>query len=277
MILIVGILTGLVLSTQRKRRRKVFGLEMHNAGNIRDRYELWTEASSAIRIRFALDGVRLTRREIIEVVEAAETVAVPGAASPSPRRAPSGGGLGEKAKGLGRIGSSIAYTLSGIVRFLPASIRDPLQRGLSQYYRGKSQASRVSIASSRLSKTASRISDRTTPTGAAQSSPGQITRTAQVTRTVTLSGYQTPLVEPDEQLRVSVLVEPAKQHYQSHDYLLKVFSRSIELEGAPMVIAQKSIQIQGISLIRRILPFLLIYGLAVLGLFVLHWVLIMRF
>ena len=73
------------------------------------------------------------------------------------------------------------------------------------------------------------------------------------------------------------MVGPAKQHYQSRDYLLKVFSRSIELEGAPMVIAQKSIQIQGVSLIRRILPFLLIYGLAVLGLFVLQWILIMRF
>jgi VWFA-related protein len=275
-VLIVGILTGLVLNTQRRRRRKVFGLEVHNAGNIRDRYELWTEASGALRIRFALDGVPLTRREIIEVVEAAETVAVPG-------RTPSGGDLGDRAKELGGIGASIAYALSGIVRFLPASIRSPLQRGLSQYYRGQSQVSRVSITSSRLSKTAARISpgsgqrDSTQTAGAAQGSPGQITRTAQVTRTVTLSGYQTPLVEPDEQLQVSVLVEPARQHYQSRDYLLKVFSRSIELEGAPMVIAQKSIQIQGVSWIRRILPFLIIYGLAVLGLFVLQWVLIVQF
>ena len=136
---------------------------------------------------------------------------------------------------------------------------------------------RASIMSSRISRTASRISDGTTPAGADQSSPGQITRTAQVTRTVTLAGYQTPLVEPDEHLQISVLVDPAKQHYKSRDYLLKVFSRSIELEGAPMVIAQKSIQIQGVSLIRRIFPFLLIYGLAVLSLFVLQWVLPTRF
>jgi VWFA-related protein len=275
-VLAVGILTGLVLSTQRKRRRKVFGLEVHNAGNIRDRYELWTEVSSAIRVRFALDGVPLTRREIVEVVEAAETVAVPG-------RTPSRGDLGNRAKELGGIGASIAYALSSIVRLLPASIRGPLQRGLGQYYRGQSQVRQVSSASSRLSRTASRMSpdvgqrDSAQPAGAARSAPGQITRTAQVTRTVTLSGYQTPLVEPDEQLRISVLLDPAKQHYQSHDYLLKVFSRSIELEGAPMVIAQKSIQIQGVSLIRRILPFLLIYGLAVLSLFMLQWVLIMRF
>jgi VWFA-related protein len=282
-VLIAGILTGLVLSSQRKRRRKVFALEIHNAGNIRDRYELWTEASNALRIRFALDGVPLTRREIVEVIEAAETVAVPGAATSAPGRTPSGSGLGEKAKGLGGIGTSIARALSSIIRFLPASIRGPLQRGLGQYYRGQSQVRRASIASSRLSRTASRVSSKAgqrgsaQPDGAAQGAPGQITRTAQVTRTVTLAGYQTPLVEPDEQLWISVLLDPAKPHYQSRDYLLKVFSRSIELEGAPMVIAQKSIQIQGVSLIRRILPFLLIYGAAVLSLFALQWILTMRF
>jgi hypothetical protein len=91
---------------------------------------------------------------------------------------------------------------------------------------------------------------------------------------VTLGGYQTPLVEPDERLAISVWVDQAKQHFQSKDYLLKVFSRSIEQEGMPMVITQKSIQIQGVSLIRRILPFLLIYGFAILCLFVLQWVLV---
>jgi len=76
---------------------------------------------------------------------------------------------------------------------------------------------------------------------------------------------------------VDAIIDPARQHYQSSDYLLKVFSRSMELDEvqsrAPMVIAQESIQIQGVGLVRRIFPFLLIYGLALLSLFILQWIL----
>jgi hypothetical protein len=258
----------------------VFTLEIHNAGNIRDRYELWTETSSAIRIRFALDRVPLTRREIVERVEVAETVPVPSAARGGAARQ-GGGGLGKKARGLGGIGASIARGLSSIVRYLPASLRDPIQRSLSTYYRGQGQARHISSTASHLSQSASRVSSLSGPASATQQAQdgqsSQITRTAKVTRTVTLAGYQTPLVEPGEQLKIDTVVDPARQHYQSRDYLLKVFSRSIELEGAPLVIAQKSIQIQGIPLLRRILPFLLIYGFAILGLFALQWILAARF
>ena len=86
LVLAVGLLTGLVLNVQRNRRRKRFVLEVYNGGNIRDRYELWTETFDAIRVRFALDGVPLTQREIVERVEAAETVSVPSAGRAAPAR-----------------------------------------------------------------------------------------------------------------------------------------------------------------------------------------------
>jgi hypothetical protein len=280
LVLAVGVLTGLVFSTQRRHRRKRLLLEVHNAGNIQDRYELWTEALRAIKVGFALDGVPLTRREIV--------VPVPETEQEVSARAEGGGlgqgakGSGQGAKGLGKVGTSIARALSSIARYLPASIRTPVQRGLGTYHRGQSQVRRVSAASSRLSRAASRVSPKVGPGSSAQQAdarpagqvtPGTNSQGAQVTRTVTLAGYQTPIVEPDERVAMHVLVDPRKQHYRSRDYTLKVFSRSVELDGAPMVIAQRSIQIQGIPLLRRILPFLIIYGFAILGLFVLQWVL----
>jgi hypothetical protein len=289
-VLAVGVLTGLVLSSQRSHRRKVFQLELHNAGNIRDRYELWTEALGALKIRFALDGVPLTRCEIVETVEAAETVAVPasaptrGGGRAKERRG--GSGVREKVGVFSQIASGLAGTLMSIASILPASMRGPVQRVLGQYYRGQSRVRQVSAASGRVSSTVSRVAPKgaASPAAPAQAAsvrwarpataPGQITRTAQVTRTVTGSGYQTPLVQPNERLTVDMIIDPARQHYQSSDYLLKIFSRSIELEAASMVIAQESIQIQGVGLFRRIFPFLLIYGLALLSLLLLQWILI---
>lgn len=295
-VLATGALTGLVLSSQRSHRRKVFQLELHNAGNIRDRYQLWTEALGALKrragisIRFALDGVPLTRCEIVETVEAAETVAVSASApARGGRRAKErrgGGGVREKVGVFRQIASSIAGIFYSIASILPVSMRGPLQRVLGQYARGQARVTQVSAATGRVSSTVSRVAPKgaaspAVPAQAASTSaaaPGQITRTAQVTRTVTGSGYQTPLVEPDERLTVDAIIDPARQHYQSSDYLLKVFSRSMELDEAqsraPMVIAQESIQIQGVGLVRRILPFLLIYGLALLSLFILQWILI---
>ena len=288
-VLAAGALTGLVLSSQRSHRRKVFQLELHNAGNIRDRYQLWTEALGALKIRFALDGVPLTRCEIVEIVEAAETVAVSASAPTRGERRGKkrrgGGGVREKVGVFRQIASSIAGILYSIASILPVSMRGPIQRVLGQYARGQARLTQVSAATGRVGSTVSRVAPRdaalpaVSPQAAATSAavPGQITRTAQVTRTVTGSGYQTPLVEPDERLTVDAIIDPARQHYQSSDYLLKVFSRSMELDEvqsrAPMVIAQESIQIQGVGLVRRIFPFLLIYGLALLSLFILQWIL----
>jgi hypothetical protein len=284
-VLAVGVLTGLVLSTQRKRRRTIFQLHIRNAGNIRDRYELWTEAADAIKVHFARDGVPLTRREIMETISAAETVAVPATGAPAPGTPVASGreaGIGSKAKKASGFVRSIAQGLMSLSSILPTSIRSPIQRVLRTWYQGEAKVRQVSTASTRVSRTVSRVkpsgarpsvSQQATGAPPVAAPAGQITRTAHVTRTVTRAGYQTPLVEPDEHLGVDIVIDPIKQHYKSCDYLLKVFSRSIDLEDASMVIAQESIQIQGVSLFRRIFPFLLIYGVALLSLGILWLVL----
>jgi hypothetical protein len=284
-VLVAGVLTGLVFSAQRKRRRVVLQLTVHNEGNTGDSYELWAEAPRGIRARFARNGIPLTRRKVVLIEE--QTGSTPESTPASaPARSPGrGGDVGEKARGLAGLVSSMAYGLSSVLRFLPASMREPMQQGLSQFYRGRSRVQSASISASRLSRAAGRVApagaagraaagDTPAPVARPVAEPkGQVTHTSQAIRTIALPGYQTPLVAPGEQSAMEVLVDPTRQHYRSKDYVLEVLSRSINQESAPTVIAQRSVQMRGISLIRRVFPFLLVYGFAVLSLFILQRVL----
>ena len=61
----------------------------------------------------------------------------------------------------------MAYGLSSVLRFLPASMREPMQQGLSQFYRGRSRVQSASISASRLSRAAGRVAEETSKVVAA--------------------------------------------------------------------------------------------------------------
>jgi hypothetical protein len=69
-------------------------------------------------------------------------------------------------------------------------------------------------------------------------------------------------VEPGETLTIDLLIDPVKP-YQTQQRTFKVTSKSIELEDAPVVTEETSLQIVGVPWFRRLVPFLLLFGAAV--------------
>ena len=77
-------------------------------------------------------------------------------------------------------------------------------------------------------------------------------------------------------MTLDLRIDPVKP-YQARDYAFKVTSRSIEQEmdaaypEAPLVVEEKSLHVAGVPWVRRLLPFLFLYGAAIALPFIVFW------
>jgi VWFA-related protein len=283
---IIGLM--IIARAQKRRRLEVYQLGISNLGNVRSRYELWAEEPmGALEFQFALHGVNLPQRSMPQVTEAAigavvEAPAVPPVPASSPARpdsagaqraaSPAIGGVGQRAGKALRTGDAITRLVSSIGAVLPRSLGAPLQRAIRPVRQTQSTASRATRLPRQVTKVtrvmpasspARSAAQAARPMPASPAARGAAQPTGAPARPqavpVTPAPYpvgetwsQTPFVEPGETLALDLLIAPLNP-YQTHNYLFKVISRSLDQKDPPLVIEEGSAQIVGISWFRRLL------------------------
>jgi len=299
-VLVVGL--GLARSTgaaQEKRLYRTIRAELVNQGNARSRYELRADDPiNALNFEFSLNGSPLAQRQAVE----GSSVAVSAAPTPGPLvkqvpvTATSGASASKKAggamagvKGVLGIGTFLGGILGGIAPYMPAGVANSMTSLAMRLRGGEYAMSRVESNT----KTVKELSTGggygtgkgSTPTiesprGDAPASAQTQVVQGQTVATPTASGpvvpgltrvwAQTPVVEPGQTLAVTLTLRPVKPR-QTQQYFFRVVSQAIDAEGVAPIIEQGNLQIQGLSIMRRFLPFLVVMGMLVivLGLIVL--------
>ncbi len=277
---IVGVVVAViafttVLKWQRKRLRTICRLEIQNLGNVRSRYQLLAEEpAGALRFQFTLDGVNLHQRQVTQATERVEEPERGREEATRAKRvdqlAPSGSltGLERAQQTAGQakgISAAAASALGTVGALLPRSVGTPLRNWASQLRRQQAAVSRVEHAPrqvlSRILKSPGRTSRVRSLVSPARVTtlPPQTTGECQatpVTRTIVDAWAQTPFVEPGETLTVDLLIDPIERPRKTQHYPIVVTSRSIEQADAPLVVEEGSVQIEGVSWFRHLLPFL---------------------
>ncbi len=278
---VVVFLVGLVLIAriQKRRRRKTYGLEIANLGNVGSHYHLRAEEpTGALEFRFRLKGGPI----LPQLLEVAETPgagagavvrgsgAVPAFSPPGPAGAP-GGGVRQTAGQVKQTANFVTSLASSIGALLPgslgASVRgavQPVYRVQSKVQSTKSRASRVSSLSGRLTGARPSVSaggSTAQPTGAWSRPP--TAPLAEASPPVGTGWVQTPLVAPGETLRLDLLIIPSAPD-RTRDYAFKVVSRPEGQENR-VVVAEGSVQVVKPSWFRRLLPYLILTLVMVMG------------
>lgn len=308
---IIGLL--LIVREQRRRRVKVYRLEIANEGNIHSHYHLRVEEpSGALSFLFTLNGTSLPPvEEPVESLVVYEEVSPRPAPAARPQRAArtDGGGarqLAEKAKtngggaresaekAMGKA-SVVAEIFMSIASILPSSMAASLEKTARPVYQAQSAGTRVKTTAGRVKGTADKVSTLSgqavgvkmpgevagvkvpaqSPGGAAAPVVDEETAEQpveleyrpvaaarpQTKRVVqrTAGGerwFQTPLLGPGETMFFDLLIAPFRLR-QFGKYLFKLFSRSVEQEGAKPVIEEGKVTFERVSWLRFLLPYVI--------------------
>lgn len=165
--LVSALILHLILDWQRRIRRRVFGLDLENTGNVTSRFELrGVDPSGALDLRFTLNGVPLRRQARTEPRETASPATT---AHPTPARMPqpatgaggaaggtanagtsesesgSGTGLRERAGGVMQRGGTIVNIINSATQVLPRSVRGPIMQALRPVYSAQMQTRRAQV------------------------------------------------------------------------------------------------------------------------------------
>jgi hypothetical protein len=301
--LVVGI--GVARSTaaaQEKRLYRTIRAEIINQGNARSRYELRADDPiNALTFEFSLNGSSLAQRQAIEAAPAgsggpapviapvpAMATASASTSSSSTSAKKSGGGVMAGAKGLLGIGTFIGRILGGIAQFMPPGIANSLTTFAYQLRGGEYAVSRVESQTKSVKEfstgggygtgkgsTPTIASPRGEAPAPAAAGTTQTAATATAAPVATGPGLsriwsQTPMVEPGQTLAVTLTLRPVKSR-QTQQYFFRVISQAVDAEGVAPIIEQGNVQLKGLSILRRLLPFFVIMGtiVVVLGLIVL--------
>ncbi|MBA3532446.1 MAG: VWA domain-containing protein [Ardenticatenales bacterium] len=257
-----GIIGGILFFLKRRKKQEIRGamkhcfVEIHNDGNVPSRYELRAEVQDdALGFHFALAGEPLIQRQetserTVAVAASAPTngggnTYVPNASSTTEK---AGDTLGFAA----RAADAVADVMSNVSYFLPKEISGSVMRMAGELRRARQTAAIASRLPTNLTRAAtnvtgqkelpknSRLRQGTTTNG---STTGTGNGTSYVTETVVGNTWtQTPRVEPGQTLVVDLFVEPLKTN-ATNAYTFQIISRSLEHEGAPLIIEQANVHI----------------------------------
>lgn len=289
-------------AAQEKRLYRLIRTELINQGNARSRYELRADDPiNALSFEFSLNGAPLAQRQAVEATSVPTGTSAPVAVGAPVTAAASSGGSAKKAagsaadgvRGVLGIGTFLGGILAGIAPYMPAGIANSMT-SLGMQLRGGEYA--VSRVESNV-KTAKELSTGggygtgkgSTPTIGSQredapaASPAAASSASAASPTIPAASanlpvagglsrlwWQTPVVEPGQTLAVTLTLRPLKSH-QTQQYFFRVISQAVDAEGVTPVIEQGNVQIKGLSIFRRLLPFLVVMAtiVIVLGLIVL--------
>jgi hypothetical protein len=68
---------------------------------------------------------------------------------------------------------------------------------------------------------------------------------------------QTPFIDPGEQLAIDMLITPIEKPYRTQPYMFTVLSKTIEQENSSLITEAGSIEMPGVSRLRRLIPYLI--------------------
>jgi hypothetical protein len=200
-----------------------------------------------------------------------------------------------KAKGAGGMVQSFVYAIAGILSTLgyliPGSAGRAVQRTGQQLNAGQARVRRVTDTPTRMARQAgqlrgqvsqlapstsrARTSRAGTPSGSPGSRSGPGTTTIEAAPAMTGGGYQSRVVSngyrtvrdiwvqtlgfvrPGETLTIDLRIAPIKKPYRTRSYSFKVHSKTIGAEDSPVVTESGTIQIRGVSRLRRLIPYLI--------------------
>jgi hypothetical protein len=260
-ILLLLFLLAVIFFWQRRVSQAQFRLEVVNQGNVRSRYVLrGLDLSNKLQFRFFLEGNELPQRRVTEAVESAVTaeektydygdmdeVVTPERAE----QAEDSGDLMQKVSSAGEVAGFIGEILYLIGSFLPRSMRMPVQRLSTSVRRGRTAARRVERASKRVERMKEGAGAAPSQTGGeAQPVTGQrpgVARTGQAADEVVQIWSQTPYIESGHTLTMNLHVKSTGLFQTRRLYPFKVFSKSIEIEEAPVVVEEATFGLKGFS------------------------------
>jgi len=196
----------------------------------------------------------------------------------------------DKARSAGQEAQGCAYAIAGILStlsyLLPGSAGRSVARVGQTISAGQGRVRQATYVPTRLARTAGQLQSQVgqlTPAGPqAQSSVGMtetgygtgrpIDRRAETVPVRTTSqaptnGHQprangwaqTPFIDPGEQLAIDMLITPVEKPYRTQPYMFTVLSKTIEQEGASLITEAGSIEIPGVSRLRRLIPYLIYF------------------
>jgi VWFA-related protein len=285
---------ALTLRGQKRRRQRIYRLEIANLGNIDNRYALRAEdPMGALKFQFTVNGINLPQcslvgagsqpapAETLTGEEAGRMIAQGPAPSPAP--APARQGVQQAAGQAMRASSAVASTLSAIGRILPGSAGTSVQQAARPLYQAQSRVStttaraqskvgqasrltaRVSKEASNSSSTRSSRQPELAPASprAASAPPPSSRRRLTGKPAVNRIWFETPLIGSGETLAVDVHIDPLNPH-KTQRYAFKVISRAIEPADSPLVAQEGEVQMAGVSWFRRLLPYLIFVGVTLM-------------
>ena len=154
--------------------------------------------------------------------------------------------MGAAKKALG-FGSVIGDLLTSVGYLLPGSLGMSMTNLGYRLRGGEVVVSRVESSASGGSAAAA-VSQPTTRT-----QTGAVTFAGGLIRLWS----QTPPIEPGQTLAVTLTLRPIKSK-QTQQYFFRVISQAVDAEGVPSMIEQGNLEIKGLSIARRLLPFLVL-------------------
>ena len=270
-----------VIMWQKRRAQAKFRLDVVNQGNIRSRYVLRAVDDAAkLKFSFALGETPLPRRRVSETKEQVQAEKSgahdfgdlsatlkpgldygdldEGVTEASPE-AEGGGGMMEKAGGIASMAGVAGELLYLVGSLMPRALRTPIQQLGSRMRRGRMAMRRVE----RVSKKAGIGGDgkpsigRTGSSGqrgGSQASRGGAAAPGQVVRVWS----QTPYIEPGHTLSIDLSVDQAGFFQTNQNYPFKIFSRSIEIEDADLIIEEAVLQPKSGACLMQLIKLLLI-------------------
>ena len=267
-----------VLRIQGKGRQYKYRLSLSNQGNVASRYDLKAEdPAGLLKFQFALNGSPLgARQRAVPIVS--DVQSVPQAVRPEPQvQAPQAGGVKKAAGAAMGAGGVIAEMLMSIGYLLPGSIGRPLISLASQMRYGEYAANRVGNVQNQVqqlgkigqSSGGTYVGGSSSPLPASSraeqqaplAQPGPFAPSVAV---VTADSWtQTPVVAPGGTLAMDLSITPLKaDHTQRCTF--SIASRAVEDPAAQLVRETGDVQLTGISMVQRVLPWI-VFALVLLG------------
>lgn len=255
------------LKGRRKGGLKHCYLEIQNLGNAPSRYELRAEtADENLTFQFALAGEPLLQRQ--ETSRAGSGVAARSVTPTAPTPASDEGGYSPS--GLERSTASLSFAsraadavaevLSAVSYFLPGEIRMTTMRMAGELRKGRQTAAIAGRLPGNLGRLATNVrGEKEMPkrsqqraaapavgNGLGNGSPAVMQAEGSYAKT----WAQTPVVEPGETLVLDLFVEAIRPN-ASNVYPFQLVSKSVEQEGAPLVVEQVTVEMSKPTWFRR--------------------------
>jgi hypothetical protein len=239
-------------------------VELINTGNAQTRFELRADDPlNGLSFEFGLNGAALSHRQVLEPIPgtapaAAGSQRTAGPISGMPAASRPGGGVSSAKQALG-FGSMVGGVMSSIGYLLPGSLGANLLSMGSRLQTGQAAVSRLERQGELAKSVAGQTNGQKPAAAAAGTAPVQTAIVSAPGRSIAHVWYQTPPVDPADTLAVTLTMRPLKTK-QTEQYFFRVISQAVDVPDLPQLIEQGKVEIKGLSLGQRLLPWIVIAG-----------------